>query len=38
MERLTTDPVSPVLEVKPDLGQVLERLSAVLASEGRRVD
>ncbi|MDQ6888319.1 MAG: non-homologous end-joining DNA ligase [Gemmatimonadota bacterium] len=34
MERLGKDPVSPVLEVKPDLALVLERLSAVLASEG----
>lgn len=32
MERLGTDPVSPVLEMKPDLAQVLERLATVMAS------
>jgi bifunctional non-homologous end joining protein LigD len=30
MERLTSDPNAPVLEEKPDLGQVLERLAAAL--------
>ncbi|HEY4953466.1 MAG TPA: DNA ligase D [Gemmatimonadaceae bacterium] len=29
MERLGTDPVSPVLEEKPDLAQVLERLASL---------
>ncbi len=29
MERLGTDPVSPVLEGKPDLPAVLQRLGAV---------
>ena len=33
MERTGSDPVAPVLESKPDLVQVLERLSAVLASD-----
>jgi bifunctional non-homologous end joining protein LigD len=32
MERLSTDPVLPVLEEKPDLGRMLEQLSALLAS------
>jgi bifunctional non-homologous end joining protein LigD len=31
MERLTSDPVVPVLEQKPDLGQVLERLATAMA-------
>jgi bifunctional non-homologous end joining protein LigD len=31
MERLTSDPVAPVLEQKPDLGQVLERLATAMA-------
>jgi bifunctional non-homologous end joining protein LigD len=31
LERLGTDPVSPVLEEKPDLGTVLERLAALMA-------
>jgi bifunctional non-homologous end joining protein LigD len=30
MERLTSDPVAPVLEEKPDLGQVLERLAHLM--------
>jgi bifunctional non-homologous end joining protein LigD len=30
MERLASDPVLPVLEQKPDLGQVLQRLAAEL--------
>jgi bifunctional non-homologous end joining protein LigD len=30
MERLTSDPVAPVLEEKPDLGQVLERLAGLM--------
>ena len=32
MERLDKDPVSPVLESKPDLEEVLERLAKMLAS------
>jgi bifunctional non-homologous end joining protein LigD len=31
MERLTSDPVRPVLEAKPDLGRVLERLGSRLS-------
>jgi bifunctional non-homologous end joining protein LigD len=31
MERLGADPVLPVLEVKPDLAQVLEQLASVMA-------
>jgi DNA primase len=31
MERLTADPVAPVLEQKPDLQQVLQRLALELA-------
>jgi bifunctional non-homologous end joining protein LigD len=31
MERLGTDPVVPVIEAKPDLAKVLERLAAVMA-------
>lgn len=34
LERLGRDPVSPVLEEKPDLGKILERLS-VLLGDGR---
>jgi bifunctional non-homologous end joining protein LigD len=34
MERLGSDPVLPVLEMKPDLGQVLERLASVMATGG----
>lgn len=34
IERLGTDPVSSVLEMKPDLAQVLERLATVMASDG----
>jgi bifunctional non-homologous end joining protein LigD len=34
MERLGTDPVLPVLEAKPDLAQVLERLASVMAGGG----
>jgi bifunctional non-homologous end joining protein LigD len=33
MERLGKDPVSPVLEVKPDLANVLEQLASVMSSE-----
>jgi hypothetical protein len=32
MERLGSDPVLPVLEEKPDLAKVLERLAEVMAS------
>jgi bifunctional non-homologous end joining protein LigD len=31
VERLTSDPVAPVLEQKPDLAQVLERLAGAMA-------
>ena len=31
MERLSSDPVAPVLEEKPDLAQVLERLAGLMA-------
>jgi bifunctional non-homologous end joining protein LigD len=31
MERLTSDPVAPVVEEKPDLGAVLEKLAAQMA-------
>ncbi|MGQ0714460.1 MAG: DNA ligase D [Gemmatimonadaceae bacterium] len=31
LERLTSDPVVPVLEEKPDLGSVLEKLAAAMA-------
>ena len=31
MERLTSDPVAPVLDEKPDLGKVLERLASRMA-------
>ena len=34
MQRLGTDPVLPVLEAKPDLAQVLERLAGVMAGGG----
>ena len=34
MERLRADPGSPVLDEKPDLALVLERLTAVMASDG----
>jgi bifunctional non-homologous end joining protein LigD len=34
MERLGTDPVSPVLETKPDLEAALERLASQMASGG----
>jgi len=33
MERLGSDPVFPVLEMKPDLAHVLDQLAGVLASE-----
>ena len=32
MDRLGEDPVSPVLESKPDLVEVLEHLAGILAS------
>jgi DNA primase len=31
MQRLGTDPVLPVLDVKPDLAKVLEQLASVMA-------
>jgi bifunctional non-homologous end joining protein LigD len=34
MERLAADPVLPVLESSPDLGQVLQRLATALAAQG----
>ena len=34
MKRLGADPVAPVLDEKPDLALVLERLAAVMASDG----
>jgi DNA primase len=33
MDRLGQDPVAPVLEGKPDLPAVLERLAAVMATD-----
>jgi DNA primase len=32
MEQLNTDPVLPVLDVKPDLAHVLERLAGLLSN------
>jgi DNA primase len=32
IERLGSDPVLPVLEMKPDLAQVLDQLASVLTS------
>jgi hypothetical protein len=32
MEKFNTDPLLPVLEIKPDLAQVLEQLAALLTS------
>jgi DNA primase len=32
MEKLGSDPVLPVMEMKPDLPQVLEQLATVMAS------
>jgi DNA primase len=32
MQRLGTDPVTPVLEIKPDLVSVLDQLAQLLAS------
>ncbi|HEY8794593.1 MAG TPA: DNA ligase D, partial [Gemmatimonadaceae bacterium] len=36
MERFGTDPVLPVLEMKPDLAQVLDHLASLLASDEQR--
>ena len=33
MDRLTSDPVAPVLEEKPDLGRVLEKLAGLMEQE-----
>ncbi|HEY8793352.1 MAG TPA: hypothetical protein VIM15_00290, partial [Gemmatimonadaceae bacterium] len=36
MERFGTDPGLPVLEMKPDLAQVLDQLASLLASDEQR--